>query len=125
MVVAEPGYDARLVVVVPVQAVPTGFRQRRLPPMERFLQDDQVETEVVEFVLWAVLVDVHVRRNRKTMLKLTLGRIGVEPRLFDRHALGHLADGDELAVAAVEDLAGHLGEVVVHVRSVGELRRRR
>ena len=33
-VVAEPGHHARLVVVVPVQAVPSGVGQRRLPSVQ-------------------------------------------------------------------------------------------
>ena len=93
------------------------FRQRRLPPIERSLQDDQVETEVVELARWA-LIDGHVL-ELKDHVQLVPGRIGVEPRLFGRHPR-HLADGDELAVAAAEDLAGHLGEVVMHVRSIDE-----
>ena len=118
VVVAEPGHDAGLVVVVPIQAVPTGVRQRHLPPVQRLLQGDQVEAAVVELARRA-LVDGHVL-ELEHHVQLAPGRIGVEPRLFGCHP-GHLADRDELAVAAAEDLAGHLGEVLVHVRSVGEL----
>ncbi|MDT5050920.1 MAG: hypothetical protein QOG75_6842 [Mycobacterium sp.] len=85
--------------------------------MERLLQEEQVRTEVVELVRWA-LIDEHVL-ELKDHVQLTPGRIRVEPRLFGRHA-GHLADRDEVAVAAGEDLAGHLSEVVMHARSVGE-----
>ena len=79
VVVTEPGHDAGLVVVVPIQAVPTGFGQRSLPAMERSLQHDQIETDVVEFARWA-LVDGHVL-ELKHHVQLTPGRIGVEPCL--------------------------------------------
>ena len=85
--------------------------------MQRFLQGDQVETDVVELAR-RTLIDGHVL-ELEDHVQLAAGRIGVEPRLFGCHRR-HLADRHELAVAAGEDLAGHLGEVVVHVRSVGE-----
>ena len=85
--------------------------------MERFLQDDQIETDVVEFARRA-LVDGHVL-ELKDHVQLAPGRIGVEPRLFGCDAR-HFADCDELAVTAGEDFAGHLGEVLVHVRPVDE-----
>ena len=56
----------------------------------------------------------------KDHVQLSSSRIGVQPRLFGCDAR-HLADRDELAVAAPENLAGHLGEVVMHVRSIDEL----
>ena len=70
-------------------------------------------------MLAGLLIDRHVL-ELEDHVQLAAGRIGVEPRLFGCHPR-HLADRDELAVAAAEDLAGHLGEVLVHVGSVGEL----
>ena len=91
------------------------FRQRRLPPRERILQDDQVETDVVEFARWA-LVDGHVL-ELKNHVQLASSRIGVQPRLF-RCDARRFADCDELTVAAGENLPCHLGQVVMHVRPI-------
>ena len=67
-------------MVVPVQAVPTYFRQRRLPPKERCLQGDPVQTQVIKLVRCA-LIEAHVL-ELKDHVQLAPSRIGVEPRLF-------------------------------------------
>ncbi len=85
--------------------------------MKRFLEGDQVETDVVELACWAMVNgDVF---ELKDHIQLAARRIGVQPRLFGAYAR-HLAHGDVFTVAAPEDLAGHLGEVLVYARSIDE-----
>lgn len=74
-------------------------------------------TEVVELVRRA-LVDGHVL-ELEDHVQLVARRIGVKARLIRCHR-GHLAHRHKITVAAGEDDAGHFGQVVVYVWSVGE-----
>ena len=118
VVVAEPRDHPRLVVVVPVQAVPAPLREGDLPAVQGLLEHHPVEPDVVELVERPV-VDADVL-ELEHHVDLGARRVGVELRLLGGHAR-HLADGEVLPVAAVEHLPGHLREVAVDVRAVGEL----
>src|SRR5215217_5749988 len=116
-VVAEARDDTRLVVVVPVEAVPADLGQAGLPAPEDRLEVAQTQRAGVPPRFAMVDLDVLELEDH---VELVAGRIGVEPCLFDRHA-GHLADSYE-AFASGEDFAMHLLEELVDAGSVDEVR---
>ena len=118
-VVAEAGDRAGLVVVVPVERVPADLGQAGLPPRQHRLEVREPQRHHVP--LGEGVVDVHVLEGEHHVDLAPLG-IGVELRLRDRGP-GHLADGEDRAVAALHDLAVHLGEELVDPRAVHDVRR--
>src|SRR5919112_6395547 len=116
-IVAETRYDARLVMIVPVQAVPTDIGQASLPAPEDRLEVAQAQRANVPPRLAVVDLDV---LELEEHVELAAGGVGVELGLFDRHA-GHLADSDQ-AFATGEDFAVHLLEELVDAGPVDEER---
>src|SRR5215218_350617 len=116
-VVAETRDDARLVMIVPVEAVPTDLSQASLPAPEDGLEVAQAQRTMVPPRLTVVDLDV---LELEYHIQLASGGVGVELGLFDRHA-GHLADGDQ-ALTSCEDFAVHLLEELVNARPVDEVR---
>jgi hypothetical protein len=94
-VVAEARHDARLVVVVPVLAVPAALRQPRLPAPEDRLELRQAQRKDVP--LRRSLVDTDVL-ELEDHVDLAARRVGEQHGLLDGHAR-HLADGQQLSVA--------------------------
>src|SRR5215211_9410857 len=116
-VVAETRDDARLVMIVPVEAVPTDFGQASLPAPENRLEVAQAQRAMVPPRLTVVDLDV---LELEYHIQLASGGVGVELGLFDRYAW-HLADGDQ-AFTSGEDFAVHLLEELVDARPVDEVR---
>src|SRR5215218_9421376 len=116
-VVAETRDDARLVMIVPVEAVPTDFGQASLPAPENRLEVAQAQRAMVPPRLAVVDLDVLELEDH---VELMAARIGVESGLFDSYAW-HLADGDQ-AFTSGEDFAVHLLEELVDARPVDEVR---
>jgi hypothetical protein len=116
-VVAEPADHARLVMVVPVEAVPADVAQPDLPAPERRLQRAQVEGKNVP--LGRPLVDADVL-ELEDHVDLGPAGIGEEPGLLDRDA-GHLTDREEQARATGEDLLVHLVQELVDPRPADEI----
>src|SRR5688572_4599246 len=114
-IVAETRDDARLVMIVPVQAVPTDLGQASLPAPENRLEVAQAQRENVPPRLAVVDLDVLELEDH---VELAAGGVSVELGLFDRHA-GHLADGDQ-ALTSGEDFAVHLLQELVDARPVDE-----
>src|SRR5918993_435384 len=98
-VVAEARDDARLVMIIPVKAVPANFGQAGLPAPQDRLEVAQTQRTGVPPRLAVVDLDVLELEDH---VELAAARIGVESGLLDRHA-GHLAYGDQ-ALAPGEDL---------------------
>ena len=111
-VVAEAGHDARLVVVVPVQAVPPDVGQTGLPPPERRLEVAQVERPGVPLV--DAVVEAHVL-ELEDHVDLAAGGVGEVAGLGDRDA-GHLADRQRGLLAPGEHLPVHLLQELVDAR---------
>src|ERR671912_2887436 len=116
-VVAEARDDTRLVVVVPVEAVPADLGQARLPAPEDRLEVAQTQRAGVPPRFAMVDLDVLELEDH---VELAADGVSVELGLFDRHT-GHLADGDQ-AFASGEDFAVHLLEELVYAASVDEVR---
>jgi hypothetical protein len=108
-VVAEARHHPRLVVVVPVEAVPADVRESSLPAAQRRLEREQVERSGVELV--DAGVELHVLELEHHVDLATL-RVGEQPRLVHRRSR-HLADGEEGTLPPGEHLAVHLGEELV------------
>ena len=121
-VVAEARHDTRLVVIAPVEAVPAGVGEPRLPPSERRLQITQWQRPHVEPSTRTV-IDADVL-ELEDHVDLAARRVRVANRLVDRDT-GHLADPDQL-VAGPGDRAGHLAahlvQEFVDARPVDEVR---
>jgi hypothetical protein len=111
--VAEAGDDARLVVVVPVQAVPAALGQADLPAVERRLEVDEPQRVHVELVRALVELDVLELEHH---VDLAARRVREESRLVEGHA-GHLSHGQQPVVPGREDLAVHLLEELVDARA--------
>ena len=112
-VVAEPGHHPRLVVVVPVEAVPADVGEPGLPAPQRRLEVQQPQRPHVPLV--DALVEPHVL-ELEDHVDLAAGRVGEQPRVVDRHTR-HLPDGQVRAVAAGEHLTVHLLQELVDPRS--------
>ena len=114
------GDDARLVVVVPVEAVPGDAVERRLPAAQDFLESGKV------LVLWGIAaqdrvkVRVHVL-ELKAHGKLAAIEICVGFCLFDRDGRA-LAHGQQIIPG--QNAAVHLPEIFMHVRAVRHERSR-
>ena len=110
-VVAEARHDPRLVVVVPVEAVPAALGQAALPAPERALEVGQPQR--VDLPLARAVVDVDVL-ELEDHVDLAVRGVGVALGVLERHA-GHLADGQQ-PVTAGEHLAMHLLQELVDPR---------
>ncbi len=119
-VVAEAGHRARLVVVVPVEAVPADVGETCLPATERRLEVAQVQRLGVELPAGAVVeADVLELEHH---VDLGAGRVGEAPSLLDGDAR-HLADAQQLRVAPGDNLPVHLGQELVDAGAAHRLGR--
>jgi hypothetical protein len=109
-----------LVVVVPVQAVPSEVGQADLPALEGPLQGDEVERTHVPLVPSLVQLDVVELEDH---VKLPAGRVGEQARLLHRRPW-RLADGEQRVLPSGEHLAVHLLKELVQPRAVGVQRLR-
>src|ERR687889_2661044 len=116
-VVAKARDDTRLVMVVPVQAVPADLGQAGLPAPEDSLEVAQTQRAGVPPRYAVIDLDVLELEDH---VHFAAGGVSVELGLFDRHT-GHLADSDE-PFASGEDFAVHLLEELVDAGSVDEIR---
>ncbi|CAO0825743.1 hypothetical protein SMICM17S_09711 [Streptomyces microflavus] len=109
-VVTEAGDGAGLVVVVPVEAVPAGVAEAGLPAAEAGLEVGELEGAEIEFAGGA-LVEANVF-ELEDHVEFAAGGVGEELGVLDGDA-GHLADGEQAARVAFEDLAVHFRQVLV------------
>jgi hypothetical protein len=117
-VVAEARDGARLVVVVPVEAVPPHVRESDLPAVQRRLELAEVQRADVPLAVAPIELDMLELEDH---VDLATPRVGVQPRLVDRHAR-HLADVQQPAAVRHEDLPVHLLQELVDPRPVEEVR---
>ena len=115
-VVTEAGDGAGLVVVVPVQGVPTAAVQTLLPVGKDLLQVHQVEAAVGPLAGHAALGGVHIHvLELEHHLQLVAVETGVERGIVHGHA-GGFAHGHDRVLA--EHLAVHFLQELVHARAV-------
>src|SRR5699024_3546151 len=104
VVVAEAGDCARLVVVIPVQAVPPTFGEAVLPAAERRLERFEGERSEIELVRAVVERDMLELEDHVELLPV---RVCEERRLLHTDS-GHLADGEVVPLSASEHNLTHL-----------------
>src|SRR5215218_5601205 len=112
-VVAEARDDARLVMVVPVQAIPANLGQARLPAPEDRLEVAQAQRANVPPRFAVVDLDMLELEDH---VELAAGRVGIELGLFDCDT-GHFADSDQTFTSG-EDFAMHLLQELVDAGTV-------
>ena len=115
-VVAETRQRPGLVVVAPVQGVPSPVGEPGLPVGHGCLERPEIELP------WVVAVGAEVELHVLELehhVELTAGRAGEAGCLRDGHA-GHLPDCEYVRVPACEHLPVHLPEELVIARPASE-----
>ena len=112
------GDRPRLVVVVPVEAVPPVSARPACQRPSEALRSTSLQRAAVPLVRAVVEPDVLELEHHVDLPAL---RVGEEPRFPHRHP-GHLPDGQEPVLAALEHLAVHLLEELVDARAAEVVR---
>src|SRR5207245_4768883 len=115
---AEARYSPRLVVIVPVQAVPTLLRETCLPAPERRLEVQQPERLDVPLAAWPLVqLDVLELEHH---VHLASGGVREQQRVVHRRA-GRLTHRQQSTAVAGDDLAVQLVQELVNSWTADEV----